>query len=116
MPDSGYFNGTEFRGIDEDATRDEAPFSSALEGRMVANSAWLHANAGGSSVRRFIGSSTAVFTSESDNRKHSAVWTIFHQQLFLFTKGLSKIKFMIQATVQGVACDFALSIGEDELV
>ena len=91
MADSGYFDGTVFRAIDSDATSDNSPLSSALEGQIANNSHFLH-RFGGGSVNRAMGAKDAFTPNSINNQSHiSMVKSTIMMQPFLVTRGLKRI-------------------------
>lgn len=91
MADSGYFDGTVFRAIDSDATSDNSPLSSALEGQIANNSHFLH-RFGGGSVNRAMGARDVDNQYSQNYQTHvSIVAASIFVQPFLVTRGLKSI-------------------------
>lgn len=109
MADSGHFNGTNFQGVDDDATRNTAPLSAALEGKIANNAQWLHENGAGTAVKRFVGGTTGLVNQKSFYPKNT-LFGIVHQQPFLVTKGLKIIQLLIQCTVEDHPISFEVGI------
>lgn len=105
MADSGHFDGSTFQGLDDDATRNEAPFNAALEAKIANNNHFLHRFGGGTCVRRFLNGTAVEITTANRNYKNTFVWTSFHQQPFLLTKGLNKIRILMHLTVENYSLD-----------
>ena len=91
MADSGYFNGTKFRGIDTDAASDENPLSSVLEAQIANNHQNLH-RFGGGAVTRAMGGQAAGNSYATNYSSHVSVeWASVFMQPYLVTRGLKKI-------------------------
>lgn len=105
MPDSGHFDGSAFRGIDDDATRTGAPLSAALEGRMTNNAQWLHERGGGAPARVYLGGSAGTLASRSLVPHSTRTGHLMHVQPYLVTRGLTEVALLVQISVEDIDCE-----------
>jgi len=99
MSDSGYFNGTFFRAIDNDCALDNHPLSSLVEGSIANNHQHLHREGGGA-VTRHMGASGA--NSQYGNNFTSQVSLIessIFMMPFLVTRGLKSVEVTWHGTI-----------------
>lgn len=91
MPDSGYFNGTNFRAIDTDAANQENPLSCVLEAQIANNQQHLHIYGGGAVARAMGALGTGNQYTTNYGSHVGAEWVSVFVQPYLATRGLKKI-------------------------
>lgn len=109
IPDSGYFDGSTFLGIDEDATIDAEAMTALLEARIASDHQWLHINGAGAVTRHAVAGSD-VLAGYNDIFHTSASWASLVMQPFLVTRGLLSITVEMLGTVQDFNTDVRLEL------
>lgn len=109
IPDSGYFDGSAFVGVDDDATVDAEALTALLEARIAADHQWLHANGAGAVTRHAVAGS-GVLAGYNDIFHTAATWASLIVQPFLVTRGLLSITVELWGTIQDYNTDVRLEL------
>lgn len=96
---STYFDTPTFRAVDDDATDDQRPLTSALEAQLASSQEWLHRNAGGHTP--LLGVPGALASTGYNSTFHvAATWASLFAMPFLVTRGLKEIRVTMLGTVE----------------
>lgn len=109
MPLSTYFDVPKFRGIDDNATADTLPLTSALEAQLACGQEWLHRNAGGATP--LLKAPASLSATGYNNTFHVAArWASLLYTPFLVTRGLRQIRLTMLGTVEALNISVRLEL------